>query len=268
MISLRRNRPRNRRKEPGRWSLRMPAINWRRIWPAGAVLLAVVTVVSGVRFALDQPVDRVDITGRFQRVQQVEVHKIVRDAVGHQGMVGVDLRAVSEAVRQNPWVDRASVARRWPRALQVYVVEQVPVARWGEAGLLNARGEVFVRDSSHLPPELPEFAGPTGSEAQMTEVYLAAQPRLAGVGLRLSRLRLDERGAWEIELDNGVQLRLGRQQLDDGLGRQQFDERFDRFITAAAHIVATRATEIRYVDLRYANGFAIGWRAAGEVKRG
>ncbi len=130
---------------------------------------------------------------------------------------------------------------------------------WPAGVRLNARGEVFVRDSRHLPAELPEFAGPTGNEAQMTERYLVAQPRLVKAGLRLSRLRLDERGAWEIELDNGVALRLGR---------QQFDERFDRFIEAAAHIVATRAAEIRYVDLRYANGFAIGWRSAGEVNRG
>ncbi len=53
------------------------------------------------------------------------------------------------------------------------------------------------------------------------------------------------------------------------LGHERVDERFDRFIDAAARIVATRATEIRYVDLRYANGFAIGWRStADEVKRG
>ncbi|MEO8316298.1 MAG: cell division protein FtsQ/DivIB [Pseudomonadota bacterium] len=256
----RRNRPRNRRKEGGGWSLGLPAINLRRLLPAGAVLLLFVAAIFGVRFAIDQPIARVDVTGPFQRVQQLDVHNLVRDVVRHHGMVGVDLQAVSEAVQQNPWVDRASVARLWPHALHVYVVEQVPVARWGEAGLLNARGEVFVRDSRHLPAELPEFAGPTGNEAQMTERYLVAQPRLVKAGLRLSRLRLDERGAWEIELDNGVALRLGR---------QQFDERFDRFIEAAAHIVATRAAEIRYVDLRYANGFAIGWRpAAVEVNRG
>lgn len=256
----RRNRPRNRHKEAGGRRFSLPAINWRRLLPAGAVLLAIVTAVFGARVALDQPVERVDVSGRWQRVQALDVQKVVRGAVGHQGMVGVDLHAVSLAVRQNPWVDRASVARSWPRALRVHVVEQVPVARWGEAGLLNARGEVFVRDSSHLPAELPEFTGPPGNEARMTERYLAAQLRLDGVGLRLSRLRLDERGAWEMELDNGVLLRLGREQVD---------ERFDRFIATAARIVATRAIEIRYVDLRYANGFAIGWRAAsGEVNRG
>jgi cell division protein FtsQ len=255
-----RNRSRNRRKEPGRWALRLPTINWRRLLPAGAVVLGVVILIGGVRFAMDQPVERVDITGRFQRVQVLDVQNAVRKVLGSKGMVGVDLDALSEAVQQIPWVDRANVSRSWPRGLTVQVFEQQPVARWGEAGLLNARGEVFVRDSNHLPPELPEFAGPEGSEARMTSLYLAAQPRLAGAGLVLSRLRLDERGAWEIELDNGVQLRLGR---------EQFDERFDRFIAAAARIVATRAVEIRYVDLRYANGFAIGWRAAaGEVNRG
>jgi hypothetical protein len=38
---------------------------------------------------------------------------------------------------------------------------------------------------------------------------------------------------------------------------------------AGARIVAARAGEIAYVDLRYANGFAVGWRtASGGVRRG
>lgn len=255
-----RKRTRNRRKEGGGWSLRLPAVNWRRLLPAGAVLLAAATVIGGVRFALDQPVERVDISGRFQRVQVLDVQNAVRSVLGDKGMVGVELEAVSKAVQRIPWVERATVARSWPRGLSVQVFEQKPVARWGEAGLLNSRGEVFVRDSRHLPPELPEFSGPVGSEAEMTARYLDALPRLENAGLRLSRLRLDERGAWEIELDNGVQLRFGR---------EQFNERFDRFIAAASRLVATRAIEIRYVDLRYANGFAVGWRAgSGEVSRG
>lgn len=256
-----RNRPRNRRKAGG-LSLRMPAINWRRLIPATALLLAVASVAGVTRVALDQPVERVDITGRFQRVQALDVQNAVRQVLGGKGMVSVNLDAVGEAVRQIPWVDRVTVARRWPRSLAIQVIEHQPVARWGEAGLLNPRGEVFVRDSRHMPPELPELAGPVGSEAQMTARYLAALPALEKEGLRVSRLRLDERGAWEMQLDNGVQLRFGR---------EQFEQRFARFIAAAAHTVATRAGEIRYVDLRYANGFAIGWRAAaaaGEVRRG
>jgi cell division protein FtsQ len=259
MFWNRKSRVRNRRKEAG-WSLRLPDISWRRWLPVGAVLLAIMAVLLGVRYALDQPVERVAITGRFQRVQPLDVEKAVRSQVGRQGMVGVDLEAISRAVEQIVWVDRATVARSWPRGLHVQVVEQVPVARWGAAGLVNMRGELFVNDSRHIPAELPELIGPLGFELQVTERYLAAQPRLVEAGMRLSQLHMDERGAWELVLDNGVSLRLGRLRVD---------ERFDRFMVAAARIVASRATEIKYVDMRYANGFAIGWRSGtGEVKRG
>ena len=180
--------------------------------------------------------------------------------MGGQGLAGVDLARVAEAVEQIPWVNQASVARSWARALSVQVVEHTPVARWGEGGLVNDRGEMFVHDARHVPPELPELVGPEGKQALMTERYLAAAPRLIGAGMRLQRLTLDARGAWEMALDNGVTVRLGREQVD---------ERFERFMHAAVRTVAANAGEIAYVDLRYANGFAVGWRSAsGGVRRG
>jgi cell division protein FtsQ len=69
--------------------------------------------------------------------------------------------------------------------------------------------------------------------------------------MRVAALRLDERGAWEMDLDNGVVVRLGRRDVE---------ERFDRFIRTAAQVIAHRLTDINYVDMRYSNGFAIGWR--------
>jgi cell division protein FtsQ len=251
---------RNRRKDGKGFALHMPQINWRRWTPAILVGVAVIGLLLLVRHALDQPLQRVAISGRFQRVQPLDVEQAVRRHVGRQGLIGVDLKAISRAVETIAWVDKANVSRSWPRGVHVQVTEQVPVARWGETGLLNVRGEVFVNDARHVPAELPELVGPGGYEMQMTARYLSAQPRLVESGMRLAQLRLDERGAWELALDNGVVLRLGQQQVD---------ARFERFMQAAVRIVASRATEIAYVDMRYANGFAIGWRSgANEVKRG
>jgi len=261
-MSLRRGKTttRNRRREPSRPWLRNRLQTLRRLAPAAALVLGVAAAVLVLRLSLDKPVERVAISGRFQRVQPLEVEKAVRGAVDSQGMVGVDLARIARAVEEIPWVDRASVARSWPRALTVQVVEQAPVARWGEGGLVNLRGEVFMHDSRHVPPELPELVGPDGQQGLMTERFLAAAPRLTEAGMRLMRLTLDARGAWELTLDNGVTLRLGREHVD---------ERFERFIQAAARIVAAGAVDIAYVDLRYANGFAVGWRdSAGGARRG
>jgi cell division protein FtsQ len=264
MSLLRRKKPsaartRTRKSAPA-WLAWFAMIPWRRLAPAGAMVLACLAVLLVLRFALNKPVERVAISGRFQRVQPLDVEKAVREALDDAGLVSVDLERIAAAVETIPWVDRASVARSWPRALRVVVVEQKPVARWGEGGLVNTRGEVFVQDAQHIPAELPELVGPPGFEVEMTARCLAAQARLTQGGLRLARLTLDERGAWELTLDNGITLRLGRQSVD---------ERFDRFLAAAARIVAARATDIAYVDMRYASGFAIGWRAGSKgVQRG
>ncbi len=251
-------KPRNRRKVPQR-SWRLPAVNWRRMVTA-IVFFALATFAAyGLIFALDQPIRIVSIEGRFQRVSPVQVEQAVTGGLD-QGFMSVDLDEVRERVEALPWVDQARVQRRWPHGLKVDVTEQVAAARWGETGLLNTRGELFLEDARHVPPELPRLTGPVGSEWQVAQRYLSAQGRLIEAGTRLAALELDARGAWQLELANGVSVRLGRRQVD---------ERLDRFIQTALAVMSGRAAEIDYVDMRYSNGFAIGWkRPRGVASRG
>ncbi len=46
------------------------------------------------------------------------------------------------------------------------------------------------------------------------------------------------------------------------LGRRDVDARLDRFIRTASQVISHRLNDITYVDMRYSNGFAIGWRGA------
>ncbi len=175
------------------------------------------------------------------------------------GLLSVDLAAVRRAIHTLPWVDGVSVERAWPRGLTVLVVEQTAAARWGESGLLNTRGELFASAATHIPPELARLSGPEGSQALVAARYLAAEGRLMQAGLRLTAMRLDARGAWEFDLADGVTVRLGRRQVD---------ERFERFMITAIKLIAQRADDIAYVDMRYSNGFAIGWRNGGTHRAG
>jgi cell division protein FtsQ len=258
MLALRK---RNRRRLPEReW--RLPAVDVRRIAAVVGFFALAAGVAYGLMLALDRPIRVVAVEGRFQRVSPVQVEHAVTDGL-HDGFMSVDLERVRRQVEQLPWVDRARVQRLWPTGLRVEVTEQVAAARWGEAGLLNTRGELFLTNARHVPPELPRLTGPQGSEWQVAQRYLAAQGRLIEAGLRLAALELDARGAWQLELSNGINVRLGRRQVDD---------RLDRFIQAAVPTIAGRAEDIAYVDMRYSNGFAIGWKrgagGAGDVGPG
>ena len=107
-------------------------------------------------------------------------------------------------------------------------------------------------NARRVPPELPQLIGPDGGESQVAQRYLAAQGRLIECGLRLAALRLDARGAWQLDLSNGISVRLrpppGRRSL-----RSLHPAQPCRPLPGVRKTVA-------YVDMRYSNGFAVGWK--------
>jgi len=250
---MRRNRFKNRAKAEK--SERQPPkfiTEWRSHARRAAIAAATVGVLAGAAWSLDRPVQAIAMDGSFQRVSPGQIEKAVAP-FAHAGFMSADLDGVQRAVEALPWVDHARVQRRWPNSLHVTVIEQTAAARWGESGLLNTRGELFVREASHVPAELPRLNGPEGTESLVAQRYLSAQGRMLEAGMRIAALRLDERGAWEMDLDSGVTVRLGRREVD---------ERIERFIRTASQVIAHRLSDITYVDMRYSNGFAIGWRNA------
>ena len=238
-----------------------PLLPWRALGRTLTVAGAVFATLIVVFWALDQPIRTVQVTGRFQHVSPADIEQVVARQVRGQGLLTVDLPAVSRAIHTLPWIDAVSIERDWPHGLSVLVVEQVAAARWGHDGLVNSSGVLFATGVGQFPAGLARLSGPDGSEAEVTQRYLAMQRRLGEASLAIAALRLDPRGAWQLDLANGITVRLGRSQVD---------ERFEKFMNAALGIVERRAGAISYIDMRYTNGFAIGWRSgrAGAFQRG
>jgi len=213
-----------------------------------ACALVLVAVLVG---AANQPIERIVVSGALQHVTATQVEDVVRAELHGAGLVTVNLARISRGLGALPWVDRAAVQRSWPRGLAIQITEQVAVARWNAAGLLNARGELFLAHTNLARPDLPALAGPEGAEQEVTARYLQMQQRLQDLGLALTALTLDERGAWKFTLADAVTVRLGRSDVD---------ARFGRFVLAASSLVRTHPQDIGYVDMRYGNGFAVGWK--------
>jgi cell division protein FtsQ len=248
---MRRNRFKNKANAgKPRWKWLSRGIEWRSYTRRAALLALLGGGLATLTWALDRPVRVISMDGSFQRVSPGQIEKAIAP-FSQAGFMSADLDGIQRAVESLPWVERARIQRRWPNSLHVTVIEQTAAARWGESGLLNTRGELFVRSATHVPAELPRLSGPDGTESQVAQRYLSVQGRMLEAGMRIAALRLDERGAWEMDLDSGVTVRLGRREVD---------ERIDRFIHTASQVISHRLSEVTYVDMRYSNGFAIGWR--------
>jgi len=238
------------------FKIKLPDINWGRVGNVFGLVLLLVGSYNGTLWLMDRPIEMVRVEGAFARVSSPQVEAAMRGYLD-QGFLAVDIKKLQAEIARLPWVKSATVRRSWPDSLQVVVTEEQVAARWGKSGLVNTSGELFVEDATHIPAELPRLYGPEGSSQQVAAQFFELRTRLEEVGLAAVALKQDARGAWELEMSNGMRVRFGTMNLDD---------RIDRFFVALEKILTPVADQIDYVDMRYTNGFAIGWKAQGETK--
>lgn len=241
----------NRRKVERSPRFKLPAlhINWRLIVLPPLIGAALFAAVIGATKLLDQPVRNLVVEGAFQRVTPIQVQAAIAAEL-ESGFLSVDLAQLRRRVQSLDWVDQVQVGRAWPDTLTVRLTEHQAAARWGESGLLNVRGELFTDNAQYAFPELPSLAGPVGSERDVAVRYLAVRGLLAQADLTLESLSMDQRGAWRVVLGSGQEIRLGRRDID---------QRLYRFFDVVAPALENELMRVKYVDLRYTNGFAVGW---------
>lgn len=220
--------------------------------------LLVMLVVVGMIYAaavklLDPatlPVNTVRIDSPLAQVKPQQLRDVIGSHVT-SGFLRVDVERIRTELEAMPWVKRASVRRTWPDRLVVRVEEQQPMARWAGGGLVNAEGEMFRPGQDEAWTDLPLLRGPRNTERVMTRALVDMHELLAPLGLRVSHLTLNERRSWDLLLDNGLRL---------GLGKADLSLRLQRFVRVYAEELQPRLHAIDSVDLRYTNGFAVRWR--------
>lgn len=202
-----------------------------------------------------QKIETVRIEGSMSQVSEAEVQRVMLPFMD-ESLIGIDLDQVKAALEAHPWIRRAGLRREWPHTLIVEVAEQVAIARWGKDSLLNQRGEIFRPPQAARLGMLPVLTGPDGSEEAVMEQYQKFSQLLYPLGLKVAALDMNSRGAWRLALENGVEIKVGKDQVIERM------RRLAAFLDG--HFLEGIAV-LESIDLRYPNGIAVDRReAAGE----
>lgn len=213
------------------------------LYAASALLIVAAAAVYVARlpqFSLRE----VRIGGELRHVTREQVEDVVRSEV-RGGFFTVNLATTRAAFERLPWVRGVNVRRQWPARLDVVLEEHVPLARWGGAALVNTQGEVF---RAAYDGDLPVFVGPEGAAREIAIQYRYFQRSLGAIGQTPVQVQVTPRRAWQLKLQSGLTLELGRESVE---------ARLARFVALHDRTIGRIGRRIDYVDLRYANGFAV-----------
>jgi len=211
------------------------------------------------------PVTSVVISGEMPYSKRSDIMAAV-DTVDLGNFFQVDVNEVQGKLLNLPWVASVAVRKRWPNELKIYVVDQSPVALWNGEFLVNQAGHVFQADMERITHYLPSFFGPEGTEVLALKNYRDLNALLAFNTLKIDELILSERFSWQLTLNDGITLNLGREE------RVKRVQRFmDLYPRIKAELKAKKIREkdknqaVDYIDLRYDTGLAVGWKSVAEI---
>lgn len=214
------------------------------------IAFSVLAVLSGaVWYAVHLPglfpLHSVRLDAPPQRVVPEDVLKVVRSEV-NGNLFTVDIERLRQSLERLSWVRSVSIRREFPDRLAVQMEEHQILARWNGDALVNTHGEVF---SAYSEETLPAFIGQEGDSYEITQRYGEFGQQLAALNLKVAQIALTPRHAWQLHLSNGMVLELGREEME---------QRLARFVSVYPYSLAAMEGSVRYVDLRYRNGFSLG----------
>lgn len=215
------------------------------------------------------PVNSIVISGEMPYTQREEIIASLSD-IDLGNFFQVNVNDIQAQVATLPWVYSVAVRKQWPNEVKIYVVDQTPIALWNGDFLLNQFGKAFQAQRTALTHSLPEFFGPEGSELLALENFNNLNSLLEYRDLHIDELILSERFSWQLTLNNGIRLNLGREE------RVKRIQRFmDVYPLINAHLADQEKQEnkekkqlkqaVDYIDLRYDTGLAVGWKEITNV---
>lgn len=192
---------------------------------------------------------QVKLVNEQAKVTEAELTELLRPQLGI-GFWQLDLPSIRRQIESHPWVAHAEVSRFWPSRLRIEVVEQVPVARWGETGFVNQLGEIFYPTQSHDSTDLIRLSAVNADALAVLTMLKQVLELINPYGLHVAAMHRLADESWHLWLVNGDEWLLPKQ--DAILDLKQL-------LVLYGSIPKQEGTKMR-IDLRYRDGFAVKWQ--------
>jgi cell division protein FtsQ len=198
------------------------------------------------------PVKQVSLDSVLVYQNNEDFQYVVAPFIGKSLLV-TDVEEVRIAVQRLPWISSAAIGKKWPDTLVVSVTEYQPVALWNGQRVLNSEGLALERPVTEMT--LAQLNGPEQKALEVMEHYLQFSRVIDSVDSQVKKVTLHSRGAWELQITDGINIALGDRNVL---------ERSRRVVDVIkAH---DKLDHVKSIDARYPNGVAILYHENEEIE--
>lgn len=214
------------------------------------VIAAILLAKNWLNDGSNLTITNVEVIGELKYSDQGAMKAVIEPFVS-TNLHLLNAKEMEEELEFDPWIKSVAITKRWPSELVIEVIEQTPVAFWGDDRLVNHLGEIFDATLESQKGIMPMLYHPDDKGLEMIEKYRQVQHWLKTIPVGVSELSINARGSWLIRLTNSWELEIGKVEQE---------KRVRRFLVAYKDVLMKKADKVKKIDLRYTNGLAVSWK--------
>ena len=169
----------------------------------------------------------------------------------------IDLNHLKNKLEKIEWVRKINVRRSYPNEIIIDIEEHTPILRWNNKMYINKYGEKF--NASKIDKSIPILIS---DESRINEVFAYFKlfnEKLSSrkLDFKITKIMENEIRSLAISLSSGINIQLGSKDVNN---------KIPLFFEIYKSLNTRDLNKIRYIDMRYTNGFSVGWNKVNGKK--
>ena len=184
-------------------------------------------------------------------VNEAEIFKIAEKYLKNKSFFNINLDYLKNSIEKVAWVKNAYIRRSYPNEVIIFIEEYTPVAVWNNDSYISENGYIF--SANKIEKKLPKISSYSNRNIIIFEYF-----SLILDGIRKNKLndkvlliKENEIRSLTVLLESNIAIKFGSKNIKERIGI---------FFKAYKTLNTSDLKKIRYIDMRYSNGFSIGWK--------
>ena len=184
-------------------------------------------------------------------VNEAEIFKVAEKYLKNKSFFNINLDYLKNSIEKVAWVKNAYIRRSYPNEVIIFIEEYTPVAVWNNDSYISENGYIF--SANKIEKKLPKISSYSNRNIIIFEYF-----SLILDGIRKNKLndkvlliKENEIRSLTVLLESNIAIKFGSKNIKERIGI---------FFKAYKTLNTSDLKKIRYIDMRYSNGFSIGWK--------
>ena len=197
------------------------------------------------------PISDIRLGQKSLNVDENEIFKIAEKYLKNKSFFNIKLDYLKNSIEKVGWVKNAYIRRSYPNEVIIFLEEYNPVAVWNNDFYISENGYIF--SANKIEKKLPKISSFSNRNVIIFEYFSLISDGILKnkINEKILQIKENEIRSLTVLLSSNIAIKFGSQNIK---------ERIAIFFKAYKTLKSSDLKKIRYIDMRYSNGFSIGWK--------